>query len=186
MKLPVAQYLSISRANGPGKRCVLWFQGCDKACPNCCNPSFQEFKEANVDVHTLAAKIRKDIWDLDLRGMTLSGGEPLHPNNKDGLILLLDLLRKTPKDIFVFTGYETVPDWSEPYIDMAIAGPYIQSLDNPKGLVASSNQKICRFSNRFDDVLDDDLINGERIIEVLNVCGKTVVSGLIENLTKEM
>ena len=36
--LSVAQIVSCTEAEGPGKRFALWFQGCPLRCPGCCNP----------------------------------------------------------------------------------------------------------------------------------------------------
>jgi pyruvate-formate lyase-activating enzyme len=39
MKIRVRAFEPASRANGPGLRAVVWFQGCTRACPGCFNPA---------------------------------------------------------------------------------------------------------------------------------------------------
>ena len=39
-----------SRANGPGSRAVLFFQGCSIGCPKCWNPSTHQFLGTEVTV----------------------------------------------------------------------------------------------------------------------------------------
>jgi len=178
----LAQYLPYSFANGPGKRCVLWFQGCDKRCLNCCNPSFQEIKQPNIDLQTIQNQIIKDFNDSHLRGITFSGGEPLLNTNKESIQRLSEHIKKyTDMDIMVFTGYESIPQWANDYIDLAIAGPYIDDLKHTKGLIASTNQKIVRFNHKFNDITDDDIINGERIVEAYYKDGWFIISGLIDS-----
>jgi len=41
--LNIHSILNESRANGPGKRFVIWVQGCDIACDGCFNPETHSF-----------------------------------------------------------------------------------------------------------------------------------------------
>lgn len=72
--LRLAGFAAHSRVNGPGRRVVLWVQGCDLACPGCFNPHTHgaegegEAVEAVVE-RVLAARAGHD-------GVTFSGGEP--------------------------------------------------------------------------------------------------------------
>jgi len=177
----VAQYMSHSDSNGPGSRCVLWVQGCDKRCPQCCNPSFQDFngeyKEYEPDL--LAFIIKKSMSQHDLRGLTLSGGEPLNPKHQEGIMALCKLLKNSKVDIMAFTGYEELPEWATKCLDMAIAGPYEADKAVKTGIVASSNQKIIRLTNKFNDVSDEELLHSPRKIE-LKIQGTEVqATGLI-------
>src|ERR1700691_3577776 len=42
----------VSRANGPGRRAVLWFQGCTLNCPGCFNQASHPFEGAPTDDDT--------------------------------------------------------------------------------------------------------------------------------------
>ena len=39
-------FVPVSRANGPGRRAVLWFQGCNLNCPECWNQTSHPFEGA--------------------------------------------------------------------------------------------------------------------------------------------
>jgi anaerobic ribonucleoside-triphosphate reductase activating protein len=39
-------FVPVSRANGPGRRAVLWFQGCTLNCPECWNQASHPFEGA--------------------------------------------------------------------------------------------------------------------------------------------
>ena len=186
--LMVADYMISTDANGPGKRGVIWVQGCDRDCENCCNPDLKDFNgdctpESPIEY---ARYVYKDICSELLRGITLTGGEPLHPEHRDAMIFFLEeLLYLAPYiDVFVFTGYEGYEldssfDNIMMDIDMLIAGPYIKELNHPYGLIASTNQEIIRNSSKFDDISDERIINGSRVIEAKIVNQEMIFTGLI-------
>lgn len=192
MELYMAQYLSCSKANGPGKRSVIWVQGCDKKCAKCCNKQFQEFyKTIPINIDELSNNIIKDYLKYSLRGITFSGGEPLHELHKQAIQKLIKTLKdKINIDIMAFSGYskEEIPDWAPNYFDMIISGPYMEELNNKTGIISSSNQEIIRYNNNFNDISDYELINNERIIEInIDEDKNIIVSGLIsiDNLKGE-
>jgi len=43
-------FVPATRANGPGLRSVVFFQGCSLHCPGCWNPSSQKFRGIDVTV----------------------------------------------------------------------------------------------------------------------------------------
>lgn len=93
--------------NGDGLRTVLWTAGCSHGCKECHNPvtwdpnGGLEFDEA----------AKKEIFDeLDksyISGITFSGGDPLHTNNREQVQeLVLEIKSKYPKKtIWLYTGY---------------------------------------------------------------------------------
>lgn len=184
-KIPIAQYLSCSKANGPGKRAVIWVYGCDRHCENCCNPLFQEFKDGNEDIQILSKKIIQDYYHYSLRGITFSGGEPLHPIHAKCIQEIIEKIRgEINIDIMAFSGYTDIEinfmKWVPNYFDLIIAGPYIDELKRHKGIIASENQKILRYNEKFNDVMDNNLLNDERIIETyINEKNNLIVTGLI-------
>src|SRR3954453_16687838 len=72
--LRVAQIVSCTEAEGPGRRFALWFQGCPLRCPGCCNPEMLSF--AGGQTLTMAA-VLEQIGAANVEGITLLGGEPL-------------------------------------------------------------------------------------------------------------
>ena len=190
----VGSLIERSRANGPGQRVVVWLQGCDRGCPGCCNPEFQPFESSSAELMTpsdLAERVASVMASGDVRGLTLSGGEPLHPKHREDLVKFLCELGwrcstlGVPLDVMAFTGYTREKlceiDFLDvlPLVDLLIAGPYVEELDNPSGIVASTNQEIVRTTDRFDDVTDDELSGGERIVEVhISPGGSLRITGL--------
>src|SRR5271170_1096360 len=74
MKIKIAAHLNESETNGPGRRSVLWVQGCPKRCPGCWNASFLK-NEGGVE------RSLKETFEILTRsrlieGVTLLGGEP--------------------------------------------------------------------------------------------------------------
>ena len=58
MKIRLHAFESASRANGPGLRAVVWFQGCTLGCPGCFNPGTHNASGGyDSDTDTLAAEI---------------------------------------------------------------------------------------------------------------------------------
>jgi anaerobic ribonucleoside-triphosphate reductase activating protein len=95
--------------NGDGVRVVLWVAGCNHHCKGCQNPqtwssdSGKEFdKEA---IHKILTELNKDY----ISGITLSGGDPLHPDDIGTIALLVkfikDLREYKSKTIWLYTGY---------------------------------------------------------------------------------
>jgi len=80
--------------NGPGRRVVVHFQGCDLACPGCFNPHLWSTKaRAGVKGYSLVelTAIILTLYDKeDCTGVTLTGGEPF----QQGATLLLDLIQQ--------------------------------------------------------------------------------------------
>lgn len=180
--ISVAQYIPLTNSsNGPGRRAVLWLQGCDKQCSNCCNPQFQPFQDNNTDLLCVSDQIQRDYFKYSLRGLTLTGGEPLYQAFAVQQ-LVADLRQKIEIDIMAFSGYTAQEisqmEWVPQYIDLIIAGPYIDSLEHNKGLIASTNQEIVRLNSKFDDVSDDELKYSNRIIETHIQDDKVIITGL--------
>lgn len=155
--LNIAAFCPGTTVLGPGKRAVVWVQGCARNCPGCYAPSYQLFQPANlVAVEDLALEI---LQNPDIEGVTFSGGEPILQSN--GLALLMDLLRKERPGLNFssYTGYLLKDLQQEPLfsrvsdflsrLDVLIDGPYIQELDDGRtGLKGSRNQTVHYLTQR--------------------------------------
>jgi len=100
-KLFINTILKNNYVNGPGKRCVVWTQGCSLRCVGCFNQSLQPFYcSGSYDVRLLAEKLAY----LPDNGLTISGGEPLDQNKALSRFIKAykNLCGKT---IILFTGY---------------------------------------------------------------------------------
>src|SRR5437764_10973705 len=75
--LSVAQIVPATRAEGPGVRFALWFQGCPLRCPGCCNPEMLTFEGGTP---TSVAEVLRQLdaaLPEGVEGVSLLGGEPL-------------------------------------------------------------------------------------------------------------
>ena len=75
--LSVAQVVPVTKAEGPGLRFALWFQGCPLRCPGCCNPEMLPFSGGTpTTVREILVRL-DEARTLGVEGITLLGGEPL-------------------------------------------------------------------------------------------------------------
>lgn len=147
------KYLNIldcSIADGEGFRVVLFVSGCLHHCKGCHNPegwdpnNGKEFTQETID------KIVKLLDRPYIRGLTLSGGDPLMPfNYEEVLNLCKQVKEKLPnKDIWVYTGftYEDIKDLEIfNYIDTLVDGKFIlEQRDVTLPFRGSTNQRIIK------------------------------------------
>ena len=83
---------------GPGKRLLLFTQGCSLRCKGCVNQHLWEF---GVGKNISTAELVKLCMDTD--GVTLHGGEPL--DQAEGLYGFVKTLKANGKTVVLFTGY---------------------------------------------------------------------------------
>lgn len=148
----------VSKVNGPGERFTLWTQGCSKGCKNCFNPETWSF---SINKIMSVEEIFNIIKDLDVSGVTITGGDPFEqPEELFNLLLLLEKLNLS-KGVIVFTGYtidEINKDFllrkSLSYIDVLIDGRFFEEKRISSSLRGSENQNIIYFSNK---VLPEEL-----------------------------
>ena len=94
-----------SRANGPGLRAVVFFQGCSIGCLRCWNPKSHHFQGPEVTVDVVAQDVLKSRQEHTLEGVTFSGGEPMQ--QADSLLRLIQCLRQQAPELSfgMFSGY---------------------------------------------------------------------------------
>ena len=136
-------------SNGPGVRVSIFMQGCAFHCENCFNKETWDFN-GGTDFTEETIKKVLDLCDKDyIVGLSILGGEPMHPNNIDGTTALAKAFKeKFPnKNLWVWSGYLFDKDLKDKevlkYIDVLVDGQFINNLHNPtlkwKG---SSNQRV--------------------------------------------
>lgn len=159
MSIKIHDILDISYTNGPGPHYVLWTQGCNFRCNGCFNPNTHDLESGKV---VKINKILQDITNLVLlrriRGITISGGEPLIQIN--GILELCRVIKENLNiGIVLFTGY-TEEEYMEKYskldefVDLIILGRFKKDLILKSGLRGSSNKKY-KFNTDFyklDDI----------------------------------
>src|SRR5437899_9265361 len=76
-----------SRANGPGLRAVLFFQGCTLGCEKCFNPATHLFQGVEIASEKVVEVLVHPHREHILEGITFSGGEPMQ--QADSLLALI-------------------------------------------------------------------------------------------------
>lgn len=97
----------ISFVNGPGRRAVVWLQGCTLGCRGCWNPLTHSFdRPDNETPHTLAKWILAQTRiEHDIEGVTFSGGEPMQ-QAAELHDAIAEVKERAPRlSIGMFTGY---------------------------------------------------------------------------------
>ena len=74
--------------NGDGLRVVLWVSGCTHCCDGCQNPETWEVS-SGIEFDEAARKELFEALEPDyISGITFSGGDPLHPFNREEVLAL--------------------------------------------------------------------------------------------------
>ena len=148
-------YYPIDVINGEGTRCTLFVSGCEHFCKGCHNSSTWAADSGYAYTAELEEQIIRDLGDKRIKrdGLSLSGGDPLFPENLDTILHLVKRVKKTypDKNIWLWTGY-TLESLSEKQkavitsIDILIDGKYEQDKrDLSLPWRGSSNQRIHDF-----------------------------------------
>ncbi len=134
--------------NGDGLRTVLWVSGCEHRCRGCQNPATWDVNDGlDFDVHA-EAELYSHLYKDYISGVTFSGGDPLHPKNRDTVLRMAsDIKRLFPtKTIWVYTGYlwEAVRNlYGMEFVDVLVDGNFVERL-NSEGYhwAGSTNQRV--------------------------------------------
>lgn len=145
-------------ANGPGVRVSIFEQGCAFNCKNCFNPETHDFNGGKEFDENTMNRIIELCDNENIKGLSILGGEPMHPNNIEGTTKIAKTFKeKFPnKDIWVWSGFKFDADLKDKevmkYIDVLVDGQYVDALRNPslkwKG---SSNQRVIDVKKSLSD-----------------------------------
>ena len=152
--------------NGDGLRVVLWLSGCSHHCYNCQNPQTWDVNSGIPFDESAKEELFRELDKDYISGLTLSGGDPLHEANLDGVLELVNRFRLLfpNKSIWVYSGYSwnqvmnpVITDDFNPNRDellqkrkeivkqctVMVDGRYIDSQRNPsKKWAGSDNQRV--------------------------------------------
>lgn len=154
--LRVSQRAEQTAVLGPGKRAVIWVYGCCFDCPGCLA---QRYRHGTFQRFTPEEIARWYLEIPDVRGLTISGGEPML--QAEALARTIALIRaEKDTDVIVYTGflYEDLVEKAKQTpdiraflnaIDLLIDGPYIREKDDGKPYRGSSNQRLIPLTDRF-------------------------------------
>lgn len=136
-------------SNGPGIRVSIFVQGCTFNCKNCFNPETHDFAGGNEFGQETIEHVLDLCENENIEGVSILGGEPMHPNNIDGVTKLAKQFKERfpQKTLWAWTGFSFEDYLKEKeickYLDVVVDGQYMDGLRNPnlkwKG---SSNQRV--------------------------------------------
>ena len=136
-------------ADGPGVRVSIFFQGCSFHCKNCFNSETWDFLGGKEFTDREIDEIIELSKPEHIAGLSILGGEPMHPNNIEGTTRLAKRFKEVypNKTIWTWSGFlfdEYLMDKEvSKYLDVVVDGQYVDDLRNPnlkwKG---SSNQRV--------------------------------------------
>ena len=138
-------------ANGPGVRVSLFVSGCRHHCKNCFNREAWDFSFGKPFTKETEEEILSELDKDYIAGLSLLGGEPFEPENREALISLLKKAkeRNPEKPVWCYTGFEfeglTDPTAREmlSLIDVLVDGKFVEELKSPDLIFrGSSNQRI--------------------------------------------
>lgn len=136
---------------GPGKRVVIWTQGCSLRCEGCTNQHLWDRTKGK----DITAKELIDICSRDeIDGITLHGGEPIE--QLDELFPVVKAIHESNKSVILFTGYEIeelTTDKQKEFLslcDLIKCGRFDKAkLNRYLHFRGSDNQRIIIISDRF-------------------------------------
>lgn len=95
-------------ANGVGVRTTLFVSGCRLHCPDCFNEEAWDFSAGRPFDERAAATVMASLEAPYVAGLTILGGEPMEPENQQGLVGFLEAVRgrySASKSIWLFSGH---------------------------------------------------------------------------------
>lgn len=152
--------------NGAGLRVVLFLSGCEHNCKNCHNPQTHNPSSGKGFELSSKEEIFNELKHDYVSGLTLSGGDPLHKENLNDVLDLVNQIRLSfgeTKTIWLYTGYEWFDIFTrkdtcslqflDPYdmkrreiirnCDVVVDGRFIQELaDINYPFAGSTNQRL--------------------------------------------
>lgn len=135
-----SQYYPIDVVNGPGTRATLFVSGCSHQCKGCYNQATWSPNSGHPFTDLMEDQLINDLNDTRIkkRGLSLSGGDPLHPENLDAVLHLLERVKAEcdGKDIWLWSGYllSELNDKQRQVVDLVdvlIDGKYEQDQADP-------------------------------------------------------
>ncbi len=177
--------LKESEANGPGKRGVVWVQGCSRHCEGCFNPETQSYSSGiEMDCESIMAE-----FDLNkIQGLTVSGGEPFE--QPEELEKLLKAAKEKNLNTLVYTGYkynEILFNHRDILLlcNYMIDGAYEKDIPSKCRWAGSGNQRFLQLKN---GEIEKDLTECEQYSQTAEITidetGNIIVTGFIDEFNK--
>ena len=136
-------------SDGPGVRVSIFMQGCTFNCKECFNKETHDFNGGKEFTDDTINHVLELCENENIKGLSILGGEPMHPKNIDGTMKLAKAFKeKFPnKTVWSWTGFLFDRDFKDKEvfknIDVLVDGQYVEELRNPSlKYCGSSNQRV--------------------------------------------
>ena len=88
--------------NGQGLRVVLWVSGCNHRCDECQNPITWDVNNGVEFDEDAEKELLDDLKKNYVEGVTFSGGDPLHTQNRDEITRLAKKIKENINSNYLF------------------------------------------------------------------------------------
>lgn len=141
-------------ANGPGVRVTMFVTGCEHHCLGCHNPQTWDPNAGQPFTNETLDKILDLLRPDYIQGLTLTGGDPLYPGNRELVEKIVHRVWtefENKKDVWLWTGYKWEELWNQDGlvadiladINVLVDGPFIESeKDISLPYMGSKNQRV--------------------------------------------
>ncbi len=150
-------------ANGAGVRTTLFVSGCRLHCPHCFNEVAWDFSAGEPFTREVEDQILASLESPYVAGLSVLGGEPMEPENQEGLVGFLERVRDAyprgagdEKTIWMYSGHTfeqlapggawnigEVTDRILDTLDVLVDGPFVQAEhDISLRFRGSANQRL--------------------------------------------
>jgi anaerobic ribonucleoside-triphosphate reductase activating protein len=146
-------------ANGVGVRTSLFVSGCRLHCPGCFNAEAQDFGAGEPFTREVEDRIIESLRPDYIAGLTVLGGEPMEPENQQGLVDFLERVCDEfgiTKTIWLYSGNTwdrfrpggsrylgEVTDRILETLDVLVDGPFVEAKHSVNlRFCGSSNQRL--------------------------------------------
>ena len=148
MQIRIAGMEPESIVDGPGYRFTVFTQGCPHGCPGCHNPQTHDFEGGRLtDTAEIIAHLGKNPL---VRGLTLSGGEPMM--QAEAACEIAEAAKEKGMNVWCYTGFtlealvkENRPDRMRllSLLDVLVDGPFLSQERSLELLYCGSrNQRL--------------------------------------------
>ncbi len=136
-------------ADGPGVRVSIFTQGCSFNCKNCFNPETHDFEKGQEFTDETIEKVLNLCEKEHIAGLSILGGEPMHPRNIEGTTKLAKAFKERfpNKTVWAWSGFNFENNLKDKevmnYVDVLVDGQYVDEKRNPSlHWRGSENQRV--------------------------------------------
>ena len=136
-------------SDGPGVRVSIFMQGCTFNCKKCFNPETHDFNGGKEFTDETIDTVLKLCEKDHIEGLSILGGEPMHPKNIEGTTKLAKAFKeKFPeKTLWAWSGVQFDKGLKDKevmnYLDVLVDGQFVDEQSNPMlEWRGSENQRV--------------------------------------------